>query len=132
MIDVTVDEFMPALRRRMVWDIVPDDRVREWSDELGLNGTSPDVDELERQGAARRRQGLSPIAPWIYLSIGMAGDIIETAVILQAEEAAEEAGEEGDVIMTQVDTTKIVYSAVLAVLANLVDIGVLRLGKALT
>jgi hypothetical protein len=123
-------ELMPTIRKRLVWDIVPDEKVVPWSKNLGINPGSEEGNVIEQADAERRRRALLPFHILLQYTALQAGDVLTRAKMLNSGNY----DSPGDVLIIdeEHDYTQTVHAGVLAVIANLLDLGVLAYGKAIT
>lgn len=107
-----------ALRGRLVWDVVPDEKITGWAEKLGLHAYSPEVAEMEQMQALRRRLELAPIAEEFALISLLTADILRGAMLLDRAEKGQ--GSTLDLQDTE-EVAAFLLAGVTAVVANLVD-----------
>lgn len=112
----------PALRRRMVWDIVADEKIPSYSTALGLIPASPDVDQQEKVAAYTRLARLCPIGAPLTMLTELAGDVLARSLFHDhGQEPSEDDMEKINLVL---------QSGCHAVLAELIDLHVLTYGPA--
>lgn len=123
------DETIPVLRKRLIWDIIPDEEIARWSTHLGVIAGSEEGNAVEHKSAVDRRNNLLPVLPLLRVMAWTAGDVVSRAKMLDSG-----SYEEGDTVALggRYDVTQEVAAGVMAVVANLLDMEVLTYGKAVT
>lgn len=114
------------LLRELTWDIVPCGQVRDFMPSLGLTPASDDVNEMEHQESHVRLDRLLPIAEVIDDQCHGAAHVI-TAVMLRQDLECELDPEIEKHMLNQNES--VLYSGTIAIISNLIDSGVLVLGK---
>lgn len=124
-------DLAPTLRQRLAWDIIPDKDVVRWTKSLGLSPASPDVSSTEMAAATHRRLKLNSLAN----VLGMLGTVSGELIVAARMEEAREKGVASPVGAVKTGETEDVITAVIAgsiaVVAELLDLGILTYGKAL-
>jgi len=126
-----VTEAMPAIRSRLVWDLVPDDKVLDWAAGLGINRPSVNVASYEAASAGLRRAMLEPFATILMAMATTSAEVISAARIMGRAESDPAPGSTLVVVPDDDETGPAVMAAAVAIIANLIDLDVLTFGKAL-
>ena len=117
-------DLKPILTRKMIWDILPCPEQEEVIERMGLLPASPGGHNLEHAASHRRLNRLVPILEPLELLSAVAGEVVGRTIL---EHQGIDIGNDLDnpylqqYIRTSVGTT-------MAVVANLVDYGILCLG----
>lgn len=120
-------ELRPLLRKRLVWDIVPDDKVQEWSAGLKINRSSDQGNVVEQALSETRRRRLANLMPVLRVASMTAGEVLSRAKMLDAGDTS------GTFVMnSEHDVVAEVVQGTEAVIANLLDLGFLQYGKVVT
>lgn len=121
------NEVMPVVRKRLAWNTVPDDLVAKYSKGLRISPGSEEGDAVERNEAGRRMVLLLPLMPLVGVMANTTGDLISRAKALASEAGTEDEGSLR--IDPSLDVTAEVAAGTMAVIANLLDLGVLKYGN---
>lgn len=116
--EVAMADIDKALRARIAYDVVPDDKIQRWSTDLGYTPSHPDVEKMEHKGAADRRNALAPIYPVV----------MEYAKVYA--EFVRKIWTEADILdqrLRDYDIEALVRSATQVLLCELVDLGIVHL-----
>lgn len=125
-------EVMPILRKRLVWDIVPKTaQVKSFGARMGVTPGSEEGDIVESVDSDARRALLLPLMPMVHLAAAEAGLTVSRAKML-ADEDTPEADGSVMVLSPEHDVIAEVAGGTLAVIANLLELGILTYGKAVT
>lgn len=118
-IDVT-----DAIRRRLIWDVIPCDMATEYIERLGLNPGTEEGNDLEHRDSHVRLNKLIPIEQVLRVTIALAGDVIARAIL-------DTAGIEGPVKENPdyLQYQRVLNAGVIAVMANLLDFGAIEIGE---
>lgn len=112
------------MRTRLVWDLVPDDMVQEWAEDMDINHVSDEVAKTEMAAAEIRRNRLNMLQPALSEMSVTAADIISRARLLTiGSEPVPES--EGTLLVEDDGITAAVVAGTFAVIAELMDMGVL-------
>jgi len=118
-------DLKPIIKRKMIWDIIPCPDAAEIIEMLGLVPGSHGGQELEHAASHRRLNRLQPILEPLQLLSGVAGEVVGRTILehqgIDIENDLDDTYLQ-HYIRTSVGTT-------VAVVANLVDYGVLCLGE---
>lgn len=121
---ISIDDLV---KRRMVWDATPCSSAREMIRKVGLVPSSEAGYRVEHRASHVRINRLIPIEDELILYSGCAGEILGRAIL---ENQGIEVGEG----LSDPDLQhyiKVVHAGVVAVLANLVDEGIVSLNGAI-
>lgn len=122
-------EVMPMLRKRLVWDMVPDDMIKTHQQSLDVTPASDEGDGIEQVEAHARRQLLLPLLPLINSAALTAGEIAVRAKMLNSDEDV--SGGALAVLASDPEMVALVVNAIQGVVANLLDLGLLTYGAAI-
>ena len=124
-------ELLPILRKRLIWDIVPDPKIRKFSPRMGVTPGSEEGDVVEATDSHRRRQNLLPLMPLVQIAAWTAGEVTSRAKML---DSSDDVSSVGDVLVLggEHDVIAEVTQATMAVIANLIEMEILTYGRAVT
>lgn len=114
----------PVQLKNLAWDIIPCPMVAGFMEPLGLVPSSDDVAEMEHQASHARCQRLLPISDRIRDNCQAAAQVV-TAVMLRLD--INEDTEPGIVEGVAVQNGAVIFSAIVAILGQLVEDGTLQL-----
>ena len=112
------------LRKRVMWDIVPDEIADQVVREMGMQSASSDVEDMEKREAHARLDALAPILPVLGALATHASESLVAAMIVGygadgiPADTKEEAMEK---------LTPLILAASLGMLAELLDVDILHL-----
>lgn len=117
------------LARRLIWDIVPCSEAVRAAKILNLPATSEDVDEMEHLEAHGRLNGVLLVAPIIeQMATHAAGALVAATVAAQQEASGVEFDLSEEDRQETVDKMEVlVFQTSVAILAELVDLGLVHL-----
>lgn len=121
----TPEDTRALLRSRVAWDIVPDDKVQEWSPDLLMQRSSDEVAAKERAAAEIRRDRLVAIMPVLSDLALTAGDIVYRARLLTTGSQPNVEPEGTTLVRDDEGIVQAVRAGAFAVVAELLDMGVL-------
>lgn len=109
------------LVKRLLWDIVPCPSVSEMLPLMGLIPDSADVAEMEHVASHQRLQNLEPMSGLLEILVPLVSGITASAMLVNSGNQVDEETALG----LQHHHSRVVRSAVYAVLANLLDMGLI-------
>jgi hypothetical protein len=134
---VNDDEGLPplvlndAVLASLLWDLLPHEDVTPAHYEaLNLRPADGDIQDMEHEASHTRREQLGSIEPLVTTVASMAGNVITQAILLKAatqlEPGEDFSDEEKEKVLETVSANVVAGS--LAVIVELVDMGVLNVG----
>lgn len=124
MTDEQILTSLPALKRRIAWDILPCDIVNDFFPKVGLNPSDSEGVEIEHEDAHKRLLLLAPIMPSVHMTTQIASAVIGAAILETHGQGLSEAQQQGVLLGTMANT----LAGVQAVLCELLDLGILTYG----
>lgn len=130
--NVPLQQLIPMLRTRVVYDMVPDKLIKPWSANLGVVPASPEGYVVEQAAATIRRNALAPIIGAISVTSALAADIGFRATLMTLGSGSSEPDGNVATLPHSVDEThvRLTLASVMSVIANLIDLEVLTYGRA--
>uniref|UniRef100_A0AAU3I5R7 Uncharacterized protein n=1 Tax=Streptomyces sp. NBC_01393 TaxID=2903851 RepID=A0AAU3I5R7_9ACTN len=120
--DLRVDIFTPQmLTKRMAWDIVPCTEVEALLPLMGLTPDSKDVSDMEHSASHARIDALAPLKEMLALLIPIVSGITASAMLVNSGKSVDEE----TAAILQRHHSVVVRAGVVAVLANLLDMGII-------
>jgi hypothetical protein len=130
---ITINDMVPTLRSRLAWNIVPDRFVVEWAEALHLTRPSAEVARDEAAGGVRRLQRLLPFHNYVVVMATLAADLILTTRMKGP--ASQDREPDGTLLEAEdqhaQDLANAITASSQAIIANLLDLGILDYGKAI-
>ncbi len=114
---------LPLLKRRLIWDIIPCDKVPEYLPTFGLVPASQDVSEMEHKESHRRIDGIAPIIQALDLLSCEAGMVAKEGILLS--QGRDVTSRDREILRAQ---SVIDIAVVRSVVANLLESGLIHLG----
>lgn len=113
------------LAKRLLWDVTPCELATEVARALGLPPTSDEVEKMEHRESHRRLMGASPLAPFIQPMASEATSAVLGAIMVTHDMSVEA---DGEIIAESAERLlPVVSQASYAIVANLIDMGLLHL-----
>jgi hypothetical protein len=120
--DLQVDLYTPQmLTKRLLWDIVPCSQVEALIPLMNLTPDSQDVSEMEHQASHDRIDQLTPLREMLALLIPLVSGITASAMLVNSGNSMDEE----TAAVLQRHHSVVVRAGVVAVLANLLDMGII-------
>lgn len=117
-------ELNPLIKRKIARDVLPE-RITEASiAKLGLLPGSESGNDIERHASRMRLNKIAPIWNVVQLLSDMAGEVAGRAILESLGYDFQIADDDPDLAQYK----KLVQAAVPAVIANLIELGMLRMG----
>lgn len=115
----------PAIRRALVWDLVPHDFVDAFMELDEMIPGSAEGLEFEHNQSHRRSGNIKELLPWVMVASRVSADIILKAILedTPAEEIPEDIG------LIEQWYSGMFFKVTSAVIGNLVDWGMIRPGN---
>lgn len=110
--------------RNMVWDLLPCDQANIFLPKMGLTAASEEGFETEHAASHRRINRLLPMADVLSVTTGIAGQIVGRAIL---DSQGEDVGTGEDHPHLE-HYSAVIHQGAVAIIANLIDQGVLRIG----
>jgi hypothetical protein len=111
--------------RKMVWDIVPCNQVRDFMPPMDLIPGSDDVTEMEHRESHARLDRVAPLADRLHGDCEMAARVV-TSIMLRLDTDSEVDPETVEIVVEQ--NSDVIFSGMAAILAQLIDEGVVQIG----
>lgn len=113
----------PAMmRKRVIWDVAPDEYAVAVARRLGLNPASPDVEDMEKAEAYRRLQPVGILAPVLNdLALHSAEAVRAAMMEVHGDDYGDSPSMEIEVLAA------FIAQSSAGILAELIDIGALHL-----
>ena len=121
----TPEDARLTLRTRLAWDIVPDDKIREWAHDLLMNPPSEEVAKVEAAAAQIRLNHLDMILPMLSDLALTAGDVVYRPRLLTPGSSPSREPDAAVAVRDDEGIVSAVRAGVFAVVAELLDMGVL-------
>ena len=123
----------PLLLKRLVWDIFPHDPdvVREAQHRLGLIPDDAEGLEVEHSASDTRVNRVAPLTAALHTLSGYAAEVIGHYLVASLEATDDDAELPDDEFFGRFarQNSEVIYDSVLAIIAHLMDTGVLEYGK---
>jgi hypothetical protein len=120
--DLQVDLYTPQmLTKRLAWDIVPCSEVEALLPLMGLSPDSAEVSEMEHEASHDRIEQLTPLKEMLALLIPLVSGITASAMLVNSGNSVDEE----TAAVLQRHHSVVVRAGVVAVLANLLDMGII-------
>jgi hypothetical protein len=120
--DLQVDLYTPqTLTKRLAWDIVPCSEVEALLPLMGLSPDSAEVSEMEHEASHDRIEQLTPLKEMLALLIPLVSGITASAMLVNSGNSVDEE----TAAVLQRHHSVVVRAGVVAVLANLLDMGII-------
>ncbi|MFE4681565.1 hypothetical protein ACFRNJ_12105 [Streptomyces sp. NPDC056721] len=121
--DLQVDIYTPQmLTKRLAWDIVPCGEVEGLIPLMGLTPDSKDVSDMEHAASHDRIDALTPLKEMLALLIPIVSGITASAMLVNSGKSVDEE----TAALLQRHHSVVVRAGVVAVLANLLDMGIIE------
>jgi hypothetical protein len=121
--DLQVDLYTPQmLTKRLAWDIVPCGEVEGLIPLMGLTPDSKDVSDMEHAASHDRIDALTPLKEMLALLIPIVSGITASAMLVNSGKSVDEE----TAALLQRHHSVVVRAGVVAVLANLLDMGIIE------
>jgi hypothetical protein len=118
-----VDLYTPQMiTKRLLWDIVPCSEVEKMLPLMNLTPDSPDVSEMEHKASHKRLAQVGPLGEMLALLVPIVSGITASAML---NNSGFPADEEAAITLTRHHSV-VLTSGVVAVLANLLDMGIIE------
>jgi hypothetical protein len=118
---LTISEDM--LAKRVLWDVVPCRMAVDVVKRMGLQPASPDVEDMEHTESHERLRQVAPVAPFVHAMSRHAAHAVIAAMLVSNDVDLPD-----DIRVTESDKLHpVLTQATLAVIAELVDVGMLHL-----
>jgi hypothetical protein len=118
-------DLLPLIKRRMAWDVVPCPDQPDILKKMGLLPGSEQGNDLEHKASHVRLNQIAPIQHWLSVMSGAAGEAAARA-ILESHGIEVDEGLENPQMQHYI---RVVYATSVAVVANLLDYGIIEFGK---
>ena len=115
-IDPSAIMTFPQLKRRIIWDVIPDHLATQVSSDMGLHPASPEVESMEKAEARGRIEAIAQL----HGLIQMMGHASAEAVITAISSAG------GDVDMEPEQLSLLMVQTSMGIVAELVSMGILH------
>lgn len=109
------------LTKRLLWDIAPCEDVETLIPLIGLTPDSRDVSEMEHQASHERIYQLAPLREMLALLLPLVSGITASAMLVNSGNPVDEEAAE----ILKRHHSVVVRAGVVAVLANLLDMGII-------
>jgi hypothetical protein len=120
--DIQVDLYTPQmLTKRLAWDIVPCSEVERLIPLMGLTPDSPDVSDMEHRASHDRIDALEPMREMLALLIPIVSGVTASAMLVNSGNPVDEE----TAAVLQRHHSVVVRAGVVAILANLLDMGII-------
>jgi hypothetical protein len=117
-----VDIFTPQmLAKRLVWDIIPCGSVDEMIPLMNLVPDSPDVSDMEHKASHARLEQVLPLGEMLSLLVPLVSGITASAMLVNSGIPTDDE----TAVALQRQHSQVVRSGVVAILANLLDMGII-------
>jgi hypothetical protein len=115
----------PLTRRELAFDLLPHDEVRDIMPRLGLDNADPEMFNLEHMDSHARLRRVDPIMPLVQVFSGLIAQTFNQAYLTQSEMQGDISREKREAFNRQ--NYAIIQSSVIAILAQLLQIGVINI-----
>lgn len=116
---------MDMLAKRLLWDVVPCPMAEQVRDYLGYAPTSEDVEDREHQESHQRLAKVGPILPFLDQMSHMVTPAIVGTMIVGSDDEEHTSEEERNDAIAKLQP--VLYQTTLAILSELMDMGLLHL-----
>ncbi|MER5754319.1 hypothetical protein [Streptomyces sp. NPDC002088] len=121
--EMQVDIYTPQmLVKRLLWDIVPCDQTERLIPLMKLSPDSPEVAEMEHRASHERVAQLMPLREMLDLLVPLVSGITASAMLVNSGISSDEES----AVALQRHHSTVVRAGVVAVLANLLDMGIIE------
>lgn len=124
--DVRIDMYTPQmLVKRLLWDIVPCGDVKKILPLMNLTPDSDEVSEMEHRASHERLNEIEPMGELLDLLLPLVSGITASAMLVNSGASVDEE----TAALLQRHHSVVVRAGVVAVIANLLDMGILEYGN---